>query len=1423
MAFSLGSLLASQNLARPLSLSAHRAGIKYVNNQEDATDMKSITDRAAQTLFWTELFRGLGMTMSYLFREPATINYPFEKGPLSPRFRGEHALRRYPSGEERCIACKLCEAICPAQAITIEAEPRADGSRRTTRYDIDMTKCIYCGFCQEACPVDAIVEKSDQTADDVEIPMENKEFMDEFFIQIEEIRTSIDQIDENVKEIKRLYSIILSAATSEQKTQDELEAVTNEIKKLANNARNKLKIKIAMLSTGIEQSLASNTEERISADVRIKKSQIMDSGISKQALSEIEARHKDIMRLESSIKELHDMFVDIAMLVENQGSMIDRIESNMDQSVGFVERAVADTKKAAKFQQEARRRSALAGSARDRAAAGSARVSCLTMDESKPRYSKRLRSGTRRRYQDDGISDDEIDGKRTFDLEEKLHSNRFSSDRVKRMEGKDFTYEYIQRGGLRDPIVFERPDGLGIVMPDADFGVSDVKMFVGSRRIIDVMDVTTQKGTEMSMAQWSRYYETPASQRDKLYNVISLEFSHTKLESLVTRPATVDMIDWVDNMWPRHLKERQRDSTNSIMEMQYPKVQKYCLMSVQGCFTDFHIDFGGTSVWYHILRGCKVFWLIPPTPQNLELYENWVLSGKQGDIFLGDRATDCQRIKLKQGSTFIIPSGWIHAVYTPVDTLVFGGNFLHSFNIPTQLHIASIEDRTRVPVKFRYPFYYEMGWYVLERYLYSLTNTSHLIPEYQKYSLGIGYKLESTGCEVLNGHAKEERDDSNVPSPPTGPGVKVHLTPLELEGLWNLVGRLEALPAHKKCVPSGIHNAAALLHDIRALLKEHANDTPKLSYTGKPIVRWPKRPSWYQPPPPPPPVIRPKLSTTPVIARPVKPASNMSVLRRRRVRCKRCEACLRTECGDCNFCRDMKKFGGPGKLKQTCVLRQCLAPGLPLSAVCEICGDGNQDTGDELMECSNCAQIAHPGCLKKRKTSLDPRVAKIYRRHGMDHDDDSGSDDDDGDSGRKMSIHSRSGVSSSRRDSDADPPVLLVSDLNDDLLNDSYLTVTLQRPPKAKRDAGSIVPKLEAAMSPRTPSTKTLPRTRLRNSNSTPAGNGLTQSKGPGRHTRRNSSQEGRERDTPSPSSMSSRSSISPPPPPPSVTTSSPPSLLSHPSFRDVGNERGCEKDIWVSVFRYLSRTDLAVCMRVCKAWYKWCSDKRLWTRIDLSRCRSLSPQGVLAIIKRQPVALDLSWTPVSKKQIAWLIHHLPALKDLILSGCSSLCVSALSSQSCPSLRTLDLCWGVCVKDTQIKDLIVLQGSESRSRLRSLLNLRLSGLDISDSTLKLIVRHMPLLRRLDLSHCQELTDQSINLITASGCNTRNTLRQLNLAGCNKLTDACLSYMKRLSALALLDLRGCKNVTRCGCENFISDLSYCTIFCLTEDKLIQRIS
>ncbi len=114
--------------------------------------------RFFKSLFLLELFRGLGVTGRYMFGRKLTVQYPEERAPLSPRFRGLHALRRYPNGEERCIACKLCEVICPALAITIESAQRDDGTRRTTRYEIDLTKCIFCGFCEESCPVDSIVE-----------------------------------------------------------------------------------------------------------------------------------------------------------------------------------------------------------------------------------------------------------------------------------------------------------------------------------------------------------------------------------------------------------------------------------------------------------------------------------------------------------------------------------------------------------------------------------------------------------------------------------------------------------------------------------------------------------------------------------------------------------------------------------------------------------------------------------------------------------------------------------------------------------------------------------------------------------------------------------------------------------------------------------------------------------------------------------------------------------------------------------------------------------------------------------------------------------------------------------------------------------------------------------------------------------------
>ncbi|XP_059201869.1 lysine-specific demethylase 2A [Centropristis striata] len=1299
--------------------------------------------------------------------------------------------------------------------------------------------------------------------------------------------------------------------------------------------------------------------------------------------------------------------------------------------------------------------------------------------EDPTRYSKRLRTGTRRRYQDDGISDDEIEGKRTFDLDKKLQSVRFNSELIKHMEGKDFTFEYIQREGLRDPIIFETSDGLGIQMPDSDFSVSDVKLFVGSRRIVDVMDVNTQKGIEMSMAQWRRYYETPPSEREKLYNVISLEFSHTRLANLVKRPASVDLIDWVDNMWPRHLKERQRDSTNAIIDMHYPKVQKYCLMSVQGCFTDFHIDFGGTSVWYHILRGGKVFWLIPPTPQNLELYENWVLSGKQGDIFLGDKCHDCQRIELKQGNTFIIPSGWIHAVYTPEDTLVFGGNFLHSFNIPMQLNIYSIEDRTRVPAKFRYPFYYEMCWYVLERYLYCQTNVSHLTPEFQKYSLGSGLTpadLE-TNDHTKNGTSngvdsdteikenqikeedvKEEEEAALVTTP------KHKLTPFELEGLWNLVGKLEELPDQKKCVPGGIMNPTALLEDMRTLLKLHANDNPELSYTGEPIVKWPERPSWYQPPTPPPPVIyRPRLGPTlhkPLGRRPTK-RSSISALRRRRVRCKRCAACCRKECGSCHYCHDMRKFGGPGRMKKGCIMRQCLAPALPNTARCAICGEGESEESNpsthSLMECSVCSQIVHRQCIKepgegkinkdlpscwecpkcyqgkdsasesssdeesgesegstslppsklayregigvgggmrkgrqrrspsrptapppsqklllqhqqnrKRANALELRLKKRIKlersklltkqasldrsprllssrvlsrlrsttsrlsqgrgrgsnwasgssyhsspggtgsfqqqqssiglvlepkgeprrgrgrgvrlrgggagrgiRGGRSHEDleesedssssstNSSSSDEEEEraqnSGRGLDKENqpqsrRGGQAAKEREEDASEAANqngaeeneeeeTEQDSETRGKDGSYLTVTLQKPTRAKRDPSTIVPKLEA-IAPQTATsaihsqTRALVRPPIRNRGPGPDQHSI-------RHTAPHTRSGHTDTHTSHPERMedSKKSRLSRPTKISNGASSSSTSELPHlrvplSALQEGGSEAdrengssgpGCEREVWVSVFRYLSRADLCVCMAVCKNWYKWCLDKRLWARIDLSIKRTVTPQALTGIIKRQPVTLDLSWTNISKKQLNWLVGRLPGLKDLMVAGCSWSSISALCSSACPLLRSLDLRYADGVKDSQIRDLVTPPGCDNRSQLRTMQCLRLAGLDISDSTLRLVIRHMPHLTKLDLSHCNSLTDHSINLLTAVGSSTRNTLTDINLGGCSKLTDTCLKYLRRLSCISLLDLRGCKGVSRKACEAFISELSVNTLYCLSDEKLIQRIS
>uniref|UniRef100_A0A182J721 [histone H3]-dimethyl-L-lysine(36) demethylase n=1 Tax=Anopheles atroparvus TaxID=41427 RepID=A0A182J721_ANOAO len=720
------------------------------------------------------------------------------------------------------------------------------------------------------------------------------------------------------------------------------------------------------------------------------------------------------------------------------------------------------------------------------------------------------------------------------------------------MKGENLTVGFLQQNGFNIPLLFKEKAGLGLQVPSANFSIGDVRTCVGSRRVLDVMDVNTQKNVEMTMKEWEKYYEDPV--KKKLLNVISLEFSHTRLENYVQSPAIVRQIDWVDVVWPKQLKESQVESTNLLNDMMYPKVQKYCLMSVKSCYTDFHVDFGGTSVWYHILRGSKVFWLIPPTEKNLQLYEKWVLSGKQSDVFFGDTVEKCARVYLTAGNTFFIPTGWIHAVYTPTDSLVFGGNFLHSFGIVKQLKIAQVEDNTKVPQKFRYPFFTEMLWYVLAKYVYTLLGHSHLVGE-------PGREHELAGK------------------------AHVHLTHYELFGLKDIVMYLYDLPAQKKNVPELIKDPVALIKDVRTLVERHCKDIPELAITGVPVLHpdlnvsnnsyirehyeyysgdggtggggggsnqtstddnegsggggeqeaeeeeeeeeqrgdgeqmherrlqegaknGPEDDSMteqslqqqqhrqiivkndsspqggdagaqqeqqqqanhspnrhinhhvvlqrkespneqhmteQETPPPigssnggttmgpparlghhhqynadddrnfvsPQPTSGNRLPSSGGVGATGAPSGGRGPYkkhgvagsgghnsggghsggdkrdgggngpRRRRTRCKNCEACQRSDCGECSFCLDMVKFGGPGRAKQTCMMRQCLQPMLPVTAQCIHCNlDGwrqapitapaqaklqaqLQEGPSALMECSVCYEISHPDCAQR--------------------------------------------------------------------------------------------------------------------------------------------------------------------------------------------------------------------------------------------------------------------------------------------------------------------------------------------------------------------------------------------------------------------------------------------------------------------------
>ena len=329
-------------------------------------------------------------------------------------------------------------------------------------------------------------------------------------------------------------------------------------------------------------------------------------------------------------------------------------------------------------------------------------------------------------------------------------------------DGRQLTLPFLNSSGFCCPIMIDvcDPEGLGLILPDAEFCSDDVPSVVdgGRERLIDVIDVYSQDTRRMPLGEFCDAFRVSSNDRDssQCLNCLSLEVSDSLLGiHHLSPPRVARQLCWVNNVWP---KSKEEDVSTSP-----PKVQKYCIMSMKNAFTDFHIDFGGTSVWYHIFKGEKIFYFIRPTPTNLSLYERWQRLSTQSEIFLGDMVDKCYRCVVQEGQTLFIPTGWIHAVLTTEDSLVFGGNFLHSLNIQLQLKVFEIEERMRIPRKFRYPAYEAVNWLAAQKLkndLSDLNGDSTLCPAHLLG--GIRSLLQTLRSWLVQLPTKSDSNSSNV-------------------------------------------------------------------------------------------------------------------------------------------------------------------------------------------------------------------------------------------------------------------------------------------------------------------------------------------------------------------------------------------------------------------------------------------------------------------------------------------------------------------------------------------------------------------------------------------------------------------------------------------------------------------------------------
>uniref|UniRef100_H2MCM0 Lysine-specific demethylase PHF2 n=1 Tax=Oryzias latipes TaxID=8090 RepID=H2MCM0_ORYLA len=295
-----------------------------------------------------------------------------------------------------------------------------------------------------------------------------------------------------------------------------------------------------------------------------------------------------------------------------------------------------------------------------------------------------------------------------------LRSRTFPSadDILVKLSGCQLTLEFLEENGFDQPILVQKKDGLGMSMPAPTFYISDVENYVGPDVSVDVVDVTKQTDSKMKLKEFVDYYYS--TNRKKVLNVINLEFSDTRMSNIVESPHIVRQLSWVENYWP----------DDALLGK--PKVTKYCLICVKDSYTDFHIECGGASVWYHILKGEKIFFLIKPTSANLSLFERWRSSSSHSEMFFADQVDKCYKCTLKQGQTLFIPSGWINAILTPVDSLSFSGHFVHNLSVEMQMRAYEIEKRLKVRSLTPFPNFETACWYVGRHFLERFKGELHV-------------------------------------------------------------------------------------------------------------------------------------------------------------------------------------------------------------------------------------------------------------------------------------------------------------------------------------------------------------------------------------------------------------------------------------------------------------------------------------------------------------------------------------------------------------------------------------------------------------------------------------------------------------------------------------------------------------------------